>query len=164
MKKILLWLAILSLSLGLIACEQTDSQDTTSPVFSGLSEINYVIGEPIPDYRLGVSATDDIDGDLTRWIEIFTDNVDLETPGTYQIIYWIIDDSGNMTEAERTIIVTEAPFVDTVAPELEELKTTHIILGILSLILSLEFMHMTRLMEPSPMKSRLMTLVSYLMS
>jgi len=118
MKKILLWLAILSLSLGLIACEQTDSQDTTSPVFSGLSEINYVIGEPIPDYRLGVTATDDIDGDLTRWIEIFTDNVDLETPGTYQITYWIIDDSGNMTEAERTIIVTEAPFVDTVAPDI----------------------------------------------
>lgn len=118
MKHIWIWISILGLSLGLIACNQTDSTDKTPPTLTGLSTIDYIIGQPVPDYRMGVIAMDDVDGDLTKWIEIFLDDVDLETPGTYDIVYWIIDDSGNMTEALRTIHVSAAPFVDTVAPEI----------------------------------------------
>ncbi len=121
--------AVLSLSLGLIACEQTEPLDTTPPVFSGLSDIHYVIGDAVPDYRLGVTALDDVDGDLSRWIEIFLDDVSLTTPGTYQITYWVIDDSGNSTEAQRTIIVTGAPVLDTTPPEVGGTKNHTYFIG-----------------------------------
>jgi len=116
MKKLFLLFAIFTLSFGLIACEETNSLDTTPPVFEGLSDILYEIGQPTPDYRLGVTAIDTIDGDLTRWIEINLDDVDLTQPGSYPIVYWVIDDSGNVNEQTRTIIVSAAPVLDLVAP------------------------------------------------
>jgi 2',3'-cyclic-nucleotide 2'-phosphodiesterase (5'-nucleotidase family) len=129
MKKLFLLFAIFTLSLGLNACEETNLPDTTPPVFEGLSDINYEIGQPTPDYRLGVTAIDAIDGDLTRWIEINSDNVDWMQPGSYTIIYWIIDNRGNVNEQSRTIIVSAAPVLDLVAPLLGGTKNHNHVIG-----------------------------------
>ncbi len=129
MKKLFLLFAIFTLSFGLIACEETNSLDTTPPVFEGLSDILYEIGQPTPDYRLGVTAIDTIDGDLTRWIEINLDDVDLTQPGSYPIVYWVIDDSGNVNEQTRTIIVSAAPVLDLVAPLLGGTKNHNYFIG-----------------------------------
>lgn len=50
----------------------------------------------------GIIANDNYDEDLL--IEV-TDNIDLMTPGTYEIIYVITDDSGNKTLITRIVTI-----------------------------------------------------------
>jgi hypothetical protein len=58
----------------------------------------------------GVTATDDIDGDLTQSVqwqgEVFSD-----IPDDYEINYWVEDAAGNRTEKSRTVKVLN-PYVD----------------------------------------------------
>ena len=81
--------------------------DPTAPVLKGLSTIYYVIGENLPDFYLGVTATNDVDGNITSEIEIDDSSVDYLLPGTYAISYSINDDDGNKITFNRTIIITE---------------------------------------------------------
>jgi hypothetical protein len=53
----------------------------------------------------GITTSDNVDDDLT--IEVIN-NVDETTPGTYEIVYVVTDDSGNKTLVTRTVTVLEA--------------------------------------------------------
>lgn len=72
------------------------------PVFSGLEDI-VVEDTAIPDYRLGVTATDDRDGQLV--FQVDSTKVQLRKPGTYYVVYTAVDRSGNVTEAIRRVVV-----------------------------------------------------------
>lgn len=118
MKKWFLFLASLALIFGLVACEPTTDKDVNPPIFNGLEDIQYYIGDPIPDFREGVTAIDDVDGDLTQWIEIYADALNVLVPGTYDLRYWVTDNAGNINEKIRKIHVSQAPVPDLIAPEL----------------------------------------------
>ena len=83
------------------------SVDTTPPVISllGSSTINLTVGDTLTDP--GVTATDDVDGDVTLSITA-SGIVDTSTPGTYVITYSVTDTAGNTTAVDRTIIVSAA--------------------------------------------------------
>ena len=63
------------------------------------------VGQNI-DLKEGVTATDDIEGDITSRI-IITGQVDNQIPGTYDITYTVTDKDGNTTKVIRTITVIE---------------------------------------------------------
>ena len=52
----------------------------------------------------GYTATDNCDGDLTNKVKV-TNNIDINTPGTYKVTYKVIDNSNNEITKERNITV-----------------------------------------------------------
>lgn len=76
--------------------------EDAAPVFSGLDDIVTNVGKT-PDYRAGVTALDDRDGELTFQIDCSA--VQLQNAGTYFAIYTAIDSAGNKTEMVRRIVV-----------------------------------------------------------
>ncbi|GAA3659975.1 DUF5011 domain-containing protein [Microbacterium marinilacus] len=56
----------------------------------------------------GVSATDDVDGDLTDAIEV-SGAVDTSRPGSHGLTYTVSDAAGNTATKDRAVTVTEKP-------------------------------------------------------
>lgn len=93
------------------ACDEENNgdekEDTTPPVISlmGESEINIFVGEAYEDR--GASAWDDVDGDITSLIEVFSP-VDANVAGKYIITYNASDSSGNRaSQVTRKVNVLE---------------------------------------------------------
>ena len=63
MKKFLVLILLLATSVFVVACDET-TVDTVKPVFSGINSVEMNVGGTF-DPRAGVTATDDVDGDLT---------------------------------------------------------------------------------------------------
>lgn len=76
--------------------------DTVAPTFSGLSDMT-VKKHSSPNFKSGVSATDDRDGKLSFTYD--ASKVDLDTAGTYYVTYTARDSSGNVTTAKRKVTV-----------------------------------------------------------
>lgn len=74
--------------------------DVTAPVLTGVKNLTVEAGSNI-SYKRGVEATDD-SGECV--LEIDTGTVDLNTVGTYEVVYRATDGAGNYTE--QTIVVT----------------------------------------------------------
>jgi maltose-binding protein MalE len=127
MKKLFLSLAIMSLTLALSACggsvvedpictsdqvledgvcvdeEQDVVIDEDAAVISGAVEVTLTIGDAF-DELTGVTAIDEIDGDITSSI-VVTSDLDLTTIGNYEITYTVTDSDGNVSSVTRTIII-----------------------------------------------------------
>lgn len=86
--------------------------DTTAPVFSGVENVHYVIGDSVPDYLDGITVEDDTDGDITTSIIIDSSLVDLATVGTYTITITVSDDAGNEETSMFDVIVTILELTD----------------------------------------------------
>lgn len=79
--------------------------DEKGPEFAGLpAESEVAQGQPFEPLA-GVSATDEIDGDVTSAITV-EGTVDTTTPGLYTLTYRVTDLAGNETVVERTVTVT----------------------------------------------------------
>ena len=78
-----------------------------APIFYGASKISMPKGETfdVKDVRFRVFAKDFEDGDLTRNIQIKSNNVDVSQDGTYEVLYRVIDSHGNKTDFTQTVIV-----------------------------------------------------------
>jgi hypothetical protein len=120
MKKLLFIALILIFVIFIAACdpnktpvvptettEPTEVVDTTSPIFFGIEDIVIYVGESF-DPLFGVTATDDIDGNLTNQIT-FTGFVNINIPGTYILTYSVSDQSNNQTTLTREVIVRLRP-------------------------------------------------------
>ncbi len=84
---------------------ESKEADTIKPFVRALpAEVTLYYLEPY-DLMTGVSALDNIDGDITDNIEIDDDGFDPGVPGVYTIIYQSTDSSGNIGTATRTITV-----------------------------------------------------------
>lgn len=92
----------------LITITKAPFVDVTAPELKGLSNLSYVIGDALPDLREGVTAIDEVDGNLSSSIEIDDNDVDYALPGTYTITYSIIDAAGNRSSSTRTITISES--------------------------------------------------------
>jgi hypothetical protein len=82
--------------------------DTVPPVIVvlGSATVTIQVGSNYTD--AGATASDNVDGDLTR--SIVVDNpVDTNQVGTYTVTYSVEDQAGNSDVATRTVIVQAAP-------------------------------------------------------
>ena len=82
--------------------------DTTAPVIEGVDDITVYLDNE-PDYLDGVTATDDVDGDLTSSIVVDSSAVDVSMVGTYTATYSVKDAAGNETIETITVSVTRRP-------------------------------------------------------
>ena len=84
------------------------SEDTTAPALTGVEDVTIIVGDEF-DPRLGVTANDFVDGDVTERVVITTwdmNNVDYNTVGSYTVTYTVSDAAGNEKVAERVVTVT----------------------------------------------------------
>ncbi|MDO8522889.1 MAG: DUF5011 domain-containing protein, partial [bacterium] len=90
--------------------------DNTAPVISlnGSPEVNLTVGETYDD--AGVTALDDVDGDITSNISVGGLPIDTSTPNIYTVTFNVSDAAGNPAEpGHRTVNVN--PASDTTAPD-----------------------------------------------
>ncbi|MCD4827277.1 MAG: 5'-nucleotidase C-terminal domain-containing protein [Acholeplasmataceae bacterium] len=91
-----------------ITVEEKDvAPDYTFPQFSGIKEITYYIGQDIPNYKADITASDEIDGDLTQAIIYDESMLDFEQAGVYTIGLMVYDQSGNRKTDTFTITVID---------------------------------------------------------
>ncbi len=128
MKKGILFALILLLSLGFVACTETTTTatetttaetttqgttteattaDTVGPVFSGVEDKTVYLNTTFSPLE-GVTATDNIDGDVTANITV-SGVVNTANTGTFFLKYSVTDSAGNKTEATRYITVEVDP-------------------------------------------------------
>ena len=82
----------------------TIKEDKEGPVFSGLSDLKVTKGSTA-DYKKGVTAKDDKDGDVEFTVD--SSSVNTDKAGTYNITYTATDKSGNTTTQNRKVVVSE---------------------------------------------------------
>lgn len=77
--------------------------DTTPPTISGHKNITLKVGQPC-NYVYGVTAWDSVWG--TVKVNVNSSAVDINTPGTYSLVYTATDGSGNTAKETVTVTVT----------------------------------------------------------
>lgn len=99
----------------------TTDEDKTNPTISlvGDSELVVETGSKFEDP--GVTATDNVDGDITSKVKKSGD-VDTSKAGTYTITYSVSDNAGNTSEVKRTVKVI--PVATTTTQNSNTPKTT----------------------------------------
>ncbi|KPA19487.1 secreted protein containing Dystroglycan-type cadherin-like domain protein [Candidatus Magnetomorum sp. HK-1] len=86
------------------------SSDDMGPVITLFDESIIQINQNESYHEPGFIAIDDIDGDITAAVETQTD-LDIYTPGTYQVTYSVKDQAGNYSApTERIVIVNKNQF------------------------------------------------------
>lgn len=96
--------AIVAETVALQTPEPEQEQDVTAPVIEGVRNLTVEQGKSV-SYKKGVSVTDDLDSEVA--LEVDASQVDLDTPGVYNVFYRAADRAGNRAEATCTVTVTE---------------------------------------------------------
>lgn len=81
--------------------------DSEPPVLSGVGQTVYTTVGNAVDLLKGVTATDNIDGDITSRISADTSAVDFNTAGTYTAVLTVRDGSGNEATATVDVVVQD---------------------------------------------------------
>jgi hypothetical protein len=89
--------------------------DLEVPEITGMVDVSLEQGTTSYDYLNGVTASDNLDGDLTEDITVDDSAVDYLTVGTYEVVYSVSDAAGNEATEEITVTIT----TETVAPTLD---------------------------------------------
>ncbi|HHS3223243.1 TPA: immunoglobulin-like domain-containing protein [Listeria monocytogenes] len=83
----------------------TVKEKNTAPEIQMNTEtINLNVGAN-PDWKVGVTASDQEDGDITNAITVNATDVNLEVPGNYIVIYQVTDSGGLTTTKEVAVTV-----------------------------------------------------------
>ena len=96
--------------------------DNGEPQITGVQAIFTYIGTA-PDYLAGVTAMDD--RDVALEIVVDSSKVDLNTVGTYDVLYSVTDSAGNTTTAPTTVTVTD----DNTPPTIQGVHDISLYLG-----------------------------------
>ncbi|MBK1965497.1 immunoglobulin-like domain-containing protein [Listeria ivanovii] len=83
---------------------------TEAPTITGENETRLNPDDTF-DPMSTIAATDKEDGDLTSEVEVISNPVDTDVPGTYEVTYKVTDSDGNVANFTRTVIVTSAPVI-----------------------------------------------------
>ena len=92
-----------------VSTTDDDAGDNIPPVITDATgDLALGTGDSYVGDTVGVSATDNVDGDVTADIVVTGDTVDTDVPGTYTITYNVTDSAGNAaTAVTRTVTVTD---------------------------------------------------------
>ena len=85
--------------------------ETTPPVITLLGEnpVTILEGETYMYSDAGAEAMDNVDGNLTAYIDV-SNPIDMNTePGVYEVTYNVSDEAGNEATEVRTVIVSSHP-------------------------------------------------------
>lgn len=108
MKKFFMLLMVFLLSLGIVACVDEEPIDSEKPTISGAVDITYIIGESAtPNYTQGVTAFDNLDGNITSQIQVNSTAVNLAVPGQYNVVYTVEDLAGNVQTVTIKVTVKD---------------------------------------------------------
>ena len=105
------------LSIALFACNKKIEKDTIRPLIIVRPEAQNIRVKQNQEVNLkelliisGISALDNIDGDLTNNIEINSNNFDVSHPGEYIIDVYVFDSSNNKSEVKFITVTVEEYF------------------------------------------------------
>jgi hypothetical protein len=124
-KRFLVLVLVLMFGFFLASCgddEPTDPTvdptvaDTVNPQILGVTNVTITLGDSF-NALTGVTATDNIDGNLTSSI-VVTGTYNVNVAGVYTITYTVTDAAGNVATATRILTVTQ-PVVPTVDPTVD---------------------------------------------
>lgn len=117
MKRLLSFLILTFVLFFLAACQSPNIPTHQSPpTIIGAKDIYHVIGDPLPDYFLGIEAFDG-DVDITHLLIVDDAEVILSTPGTYELTYHVTNTYRQTTSKKVYVVVLDTPgAVDLVAP------------------------------------------------
>lgn len=87
-------------------------KDAKPPIIYA-NHITIDLGDSV-DYRTGVTAEDEMDGNLTSQIQVDTSQVDETKAGVYPVIYTVTDQAGNQAVL-RTALTIHSPEAETVS-------------------------------------------------
>jgi endonuclease I len=79
--------------------------DSEAPVIFGAKDVFLDLGATNPDYLIGVTAVDAIDGSVI--VEVDASNVNVNLEGTYEITYSASDLAGNTASVTVTVTVVD---------------------------------------------------------
>jgi oligopeptide transport system substrate-binding protein len=124
-KKLFSLMLVFTLVLGVVACAEDTPIDEENPIISGARNVEFVIGQSAtPDFKAGVSAFDNLDGNISSKLSVNSSAVDLTKPGTYTVTYTVTDLSGNTATTSITVTV-----VDRTAPVISGVSGMSYVLG-----------------------------------
>ncbi|AUD65772.1 hypothetical protein BK011_08780 [Tenericutes bacterium MZ-XQ] len=111
MKKTLVLLLVVLSVLTLAGCQDEEQEvtDTVKPVISGMEDMVLTLGDEAPNWLDGVTATDDVDGNVT--VTVDASAVILTEAGIYDVIYSAEDEAGNLESVTIKVTVNN-PEVD----------------------------------------------------
>ncbi|KAA8821532.1 immunoglobulin-like domain-containing protein, partial [Bifidobacterium vespertilionis] len=78
--------------------------DKTAPVFTGVEDASVAFGGDF-DPLAGVTASDDVDGDVTKSVTVSPESVDTFKAGDVELTYTVADAAGNTATAKRKVTV-----------------------------------------------------------
>ncbi|MDF2700547.1 MAG: putative peptidase [Haloplasmataceae bacterium] len=82
--------------------------DTTKPVFLGLQDLQFLVNSPTPDWLMGVSATDNVEGQISlSMTHVDTTQVNMNSVGTFSVTYTVTDQYSNTTVQTITVSIVE---------------------------------------------------------
>lgn len=126
MKKTLVLLLVVLSVLTLAGCQDEEQEvtDTVKPVISGMEDMVLTLGDEAPDWLDGVTATDDVDGNVT--VTVDASAVILTEAGIYDVIYTAEDEAGNLETVTIKVTVNN-PEVDAFYVSLLDLEGSTLI-------------------------------------
>jgi hypothetical protein len=77
------------------------------PILVGVNPVSLFVGDSAWNPRAGVYAFDNVDGDLSDFIEVDLGTFDPFTAGTYELSYVVEDAAGNSAAATRAVAVIQ---------------------------------------------------------
>ncbi|UJS28689.1 DUF5011 domain-containing protein [Macrococcoides canis] len=84
----------------------SDATPQSVPKITNTASNTYTVGDAFNPLT-GVTATDAEDGNITNKIQIVSNNVDMTTAGTYQIVYQVTDSTNQTFKLTRTVLVQD---------------------------------------------------------
>ncbi len=85
-------------------------KENSAPVINASNKTIYV-GDSF-DPKAGVTATDPEDGNITNKLKVTTNTVNVNTPGTYKVVYSVTDSRNKTTTKEIKVTVIERVTID----------------------------------------------------
>ncbi len=114
MKKLFMFLAFGALVFSLAACNGEDPENGNgepgAPTISGADDVEVGLDSDFVPMD-GVTADDDVDGDITASIDV-EGTVDTSEPGDYTLTYSVENSEGLSTSVDRTVTVLGVPYAD----------------------------------------------------
>ncbi len=97
-----------------VATEKPTVVDAVAPVITGVKDKTFAIGDVVM-YLSGVTATDDVDGEVD--VTVDKSSVNVNKAGSYKVKYTAVDKAGNSATAEATftfkvVVAADATYQD----------------------------------------------------
>ena len=108
MKKNLIAILMIMGIVLLSGCKEEEPNENNLPVITGETTVEYDEGDVEPNWLDFVTATDEEDGEIVLDLShVNLENVDMDTPGTFEVIFTVTDLDGGTVTHTLTVTINE---------------------------------------------------------